>query len=58
MSAMDAARDLHASDIRGWGDSERLAINVAAVYRELGADVASDTMTLFSNMAELAGGHR
>jgi glyoxylase-like metal-dependent hydrolase (beta-lactamase superfamily II) len=58
MSAMDAARDLHASDTRGWGDSERLAINVAAVYRELGADVASDTMTLFSNMAELAGGHR
>jgi glyoxylase-like metal-dependent hydrolase (beta-lactamase superfamily II) len=55
MSAMDAARDLHASDRRGWGDSERLAINVAAVYRELGADVASDTMTLFSNMAELAG---
>lgn len=54
MSALDAARDLHASDTRGWGEAERLAVNVAAVYRELGADVAGDALTLFSAMAELA----
>ena len=54
MSAFDAARDLHASDTRGWGEAERLAVNVAAVYRELGADVPGDALTLFSAMAELA----
>jgi glyoxylase-like metal-dependent hydrolase (beta-lactamase superfamily II) len=54
MTALDAARDLHASDRRGWGESERLAVNVAAVYRELGADVPADALTLFSAMADLA----
>jgi glyoxylase-like metal-dependent hydrolase (beta-lactamase superfamily II) len=56
MSAADAARELHAADTTGWGDAERLAVNVAAAYRELGADVASDVMTLFTQMAELANG--
>ena len=54
LSALDAARDLHASDRRGWGDAERLAINVAAVYRELGADVPGDALSMFSAMADLA----
>jgi glyoxylase-like metal-dependent hydrolase (beta-lactamase superfamily II) len=54
MSALEAARDLHASDTRGWGEAERLAVNVAAVYGELGADVDGDVLTLFSAMAELA----
>jgi cyclase len=54
MSPFDAARELLAADRRGWGDPERLVVNVAAVYRERGADVQSDVLTLFSQMAALA----
>ena len=35
MSALDAALDLDLSPWEGWGDAERVAANVAAVYREL-----------------------
>jgi len=37
-----------------WGEDERLAVNVAGVYRELDPHTPSDTMALFSWMAELA----
>ncbi len=54
MSARDAAFDIALADYSAWSDSERIAVNVAALYREYGADEAPlDTMTLFSLMAEL-----
>ncbi len=63
MSALEAARDLLAevkgsTDLAwaGWGESERLAVNVAAVYRELGAEPGSaGPAGLFGDMADLAG---
>lgn len=50
----EATRRLHAADRTGWGDAERLAVNVASLYREFGAGVATDTATLFARMASLA----
>ncbi len=35
MDAEAAAEDIDISDFRDWGDPERIAVNVAAVYREL-----------------------
>ena len=59
MSPLDAARDMARDVGRGpfadWGEAERLVVNVAAVYRELGEEVASDAGSLFAWMAELAG---
>jgi glyoxylase-like metal-dependent hydrolase (beta-lactamase superfamily II) len=41
-------------DYSGWGDSERIAVNVATLYREFGAmDVPADPVTLFGWMAQL-----
>lgn len=50
-SAREIGRDRWAS----WGEPERLVVNVAAAYRELGAEVPSGTLPLFALMAELAG---
>jgi glyoxylase-like metal-dependent hydrolase (beta-lactamase superfamily II) len=58
--SFEAARELLAEmgsgPFAGWGEAERLAVNVAAVYRELGAREVPDVVTLFGQMAELAGG--
>ena len=54
MTPLEAARDILSTDRRGWGEAERLVVNVAAVYRELGAELPSDAFTLFSEMAALA----
>jgi len=35
MAADEAADDIDISDFRDWGDPERIAVNVASVYREL-----------------------
>jgi glyoxylase-like metal-dependent hydrolase (beta-lactamase superfamily II) len=55
LSAADAARDIELGPFADWGDSERIAVNVATLYREFGAAPDSgnpgDTMAL---MAELA----
>jgi len=57
LTAAEAVRELAGSDgfapYREWGEWERLAVNVRAVYRELGA--ADGTIPdLFGAMAELA----
>ena len=40
--------------IEGWGDSERIAVNTATLYREFGSkDVPTDAATLFGWMAQL-----
>ena len=38
----------------GWGDSERIAVNVNSLYREFnGEKIREDVTLLFSQMAEL-----
>jgi len=52
MSLLDAARDLAHDRWASWGEPERLVVNVASAYRELGAEVPSGTLPLFALMAE------
>ncbi len=59
MSALDAAKDILGDsafdDFRGWGDAERIAVNVDTLYGEFsGAPSASGPLELFAAMAELA----
>ncbi len=55
MSATEAARDIDLGAFKAWSDSERIAVNVDSVYRELGArEVAHGTVDLLGLMAELA----
>lgn len=54
MTVLDAARDIDLGPYRGWADPERLVINVNSLFRDFGAEVASDAITLFRQMAELA----
>ena len=54
LGALEAARSISFDDFSDWGDSERIAINVATLYREFGAkDVPSDAATLFGWMAQI-----
>jgi glyoxylase-like metal-dependent hydrolase (beta-lactamase superfamily II) len=55
LSATEAARDIELGEFADWSDSERIAVNVDTVYRELGArEVAQGTVDLLGLMAELA----
>ena len=53
LSALDAARDMM-GEYRHWGESERLVVNIAAVYRELDPDRPPSFVDLFAQMAELS----
>ena len=54
LGAFEAARSIALDDFAGWGDSERIAVNVATLYREFGSeDTPSDAATLFAWMAQL-----
>lgn len=54
LGGFEAARSIALDDYAGWGDAERIAVNVAALYREFGAqDVPQDPATLFGWMAQL-----
>lgn len=57
MSAAEAARDITLGEFSGWGERERVAVNVSTVYRELAGDEAEefDLVGLFGLMAELEG---
>jgi glyoxylase-like metal-dependent hydrolase (beta-lactamase superfamily II) len=54
LSPMEAARDIDLDGFGGWTEAERLVVNVTTIYRELGAEVPTDALSLFSQMAELA----
>lgn len=56
LSPAEAARELRHDAFASWGEPERLVVNVVAAYRELGADVPSDTLELLRLMAEYAAG--
>ncbi|MGH9114418.1 MAG: MBL fold metallo-hydrolase, partial [Acidimicrobiales bacterium] len=51
MAASDAARDIRLGPYAGWGEAERLVVNVQALYRDFGADVPADAATLMAAMA-------
>lgn len=54
MSPMEAAKDIDLDGFGGWTEAERLVVNVTTIYRELGAEIPADALTLFNQMAELA----
>jgi cyclase len=56
MDPLDAARDLAGGPYDGWGERERLVVNLTALARDLGLDPPSDVLTLFGGMAVLARG--
>jgi len=54
LSAREAAHDIALGDFSGWGDAERIAVNVDTLYREYRGDSSPhDTMALFQLMGEL-----
>jgi glyoxylase-like metal-dependent hydrolase (beta-lactamase superfamily II) len=54
MPAREAARDISLAGFSGWGDAERIAVNVASLYREFGdPSHAPGPLELFGRMAEL-----
>ncbi len=54
MSIVEAAKDIPLADYDGWGDAERIAINVASLYREFsGGKVSPGQAELFAMMAEM-----
>jgi glyoxylase-like metal-dependent hydrolase (beta-lactamase superfamily II) len=54
MSPMEAARDIDLGPYDQWGEPERLVANIHALYRDFGADVPNDALTLMGEMAALA----
>lgn len=54
MSARDAAHDIALGDYDSWGDAERIAVNVATLYREFSGDKAPpNPADLFAQMGEI-----
>src|SRR6516165_3228632 len=43
MTPLDAARDIELGPYAGWGEGERLVVNVQALYRDFGAELPGDT---------------
>ena len=55
LSVSEAARDISLADYASWGDAERIAVNVASLYREFGDPAPPPgPLELFGLMAELA----
>jgi glyoxylase-like metal-dependent hydrolase (beta-lactamase superfamily II) len=55
MPVREAARDISLSDYASWGDAERIAVNVATLYREFGdPSPPPGPLELFGWMAEIA----
>ena len=56
MSAIEAAKDVDLNLFSGWGDAERIAVNVNSLYREYRGEEQREEITLlFEQMAELSG---
>jgi glyoxylase-like metal-dependent hydrolase (beta-lactamase superfamily II) len=54
MDVLDACRDINFSDYDSWGDGERIAVNVAVLYKEFAGDTSDNDVTaLFGLMAQL-----
>ncbi|MDD9944114.1 MAG: MBL fold metallo-hydrolase [Myxococcales bacterium] len=58
VSVHDAAYELRGKLMPNWGESERLAGNVATLYRQFGdTQAAADPVEMMAQMAHLAGTH-
>ena len=58
MDERAAADDIDISDFRDWGDPERIAVNVATIYRQLDVSLPELSVPeLFQRMAEWAARH-
>ena len=55
MTVLDAANDIPMQDFESWGERERLAVNLTALWRDYGGHPATDVASLFGAMATLAG---
>jgi cyclase len=55
LAPLDAARDIDLGPYAGWGEAERLVINIRALYRDFGGPVDAGVVESFSDMAALAG---
>ena len=53
MPVFAAARDIALDRFAGWGDPERMVVNVASLYREFGATQPLDILQLFGEMGRL-----
>ncbi|MFP6837154.1 MAG: MBL fold metallo-hydrolase, partial [Pseudomonadales bacterium] len=54
MPAEEAALDISLTDFDSWGDAERIAVNVAVLYKEFAGDPEPTSVTqLFALMAKL-----
>jgi glyoxylase-like metal-dependent hydrolase (beta-lactamase superfamily II) len=54
LSARDASFDIALGDYASWGDAERIAVNVATLYREFSGDPGpANVVELFGRMSEL-----
>ncbi len=54
LTATEAARDINLDDYDSWGDAERIAVNVATLYREFSGDeTAPNVPELFGLMTQL-----
>ena len=53
LDAYDAAMDIALDDFDGWGDAERIAVNVVSLYREFSGGEAGDRTNVFEMMARI-----
>lgn len=54
LSVLEAARDISLADFDSWGDAERIAVNVAVLYKEFAGDTSPNNVAeLFALMARL-----
>ncbi len=54
MSILDAAMDISLTDYDSWGDAERIAVNVATLFKEFAQDPTPNNVTeLFGLMAQI-----
>lgn len=59
LSVRDAALDIALGDFAGWGDAERIAVNVDSLYREYRGDgKVTPVIELFGLMAEVRDAQR
>jgi len=54
MDVMQACRDISFADYDSWGDGERIAVNVAVLFKEFaGDDTPNDMTAMFGMMAQI-----
>ena len=54
LSVRDATHDIALGDFDSWGDAERIAVNVATLYREFAGDTTPpNPAELFALMGEI-----